>query len=212
MVVVDPPLLADGLPGADRAVLDGERVRLGRVLDELEKPRANAPVVRDEVGDAKRLAIVRPEHDVHPLGQPPLNPPELLGVERELEQEVRLRVPRELRVGDLVRPVRLPLDEVGDAAPPVGVDEDALVDDVVRAGADRVGGDARRALPVAVVGVDDEDALALGAELREVRALVLVALAPDELGLRIVDVRPSELPARDREPERSEVLALEEVV
>jgi hypothetical protein len=39
---------------------------------------------------------------------------------------------------------------------------------------------------------------------------VLVALAPDQLGLRIVDVRPSELPARDREPERRKMLTLEE--
>ena len=52
----------------------------------------------------------------------------------------------------------------------------------------------------------------VGAQLREVGALVLLALAADQLGLRIVDVGPSELPARDREPERREVLALEEVV
>ena len=82
----------------------------------------------------------------------------------------------------------------------------------MRTGADRLGGDAGRALPVAVVGVDDEDALAFGAELREVCPLVRLALAPDQLGLRIVAVRPSQLPASDREPERREVLALEEVV
>jgi len=147
-----------------------------------------------------------------PLGQPTLNPPELLGVEREPEQEVRLRVPSELRVGDLVRPVRLPLDEVGDPAPALGVDEDALINDVVGAGANRIGSDASRAVPVAVVGVDDEDGLALGAQLREVRALVLVALRPDQLHVRIVNVRPSHIPTRDREPEPSEVLALEEVI
>jgi hypothetical protein len=121
-------------------------------------------------------------------------------------------VPSELRVGDLVRPVRLPLDEVGNPAPAVGVDEDALVDDVVRAAPDRVGGDASRALLVAIVGVDDEDTLPLVAQLREVRALVLATLATDELGLQIVLVGPNQLATRDREPERSEVLALEEVV
>jgi hypothetical protein len=68
----------------------------------------------------------------------PLDPPDLLGIEGELKQEVRLRVTRELRVGDLVGAVRPKLDEVRNPAPTVGVDEDALVNDVVRAAADRV--------------------------------------------------------------------------
>jgi hypothetical protein len=77
---------------------------------------------------------------------------------------------------------------------------------------DRVGGDARRAPPVAVVEVDLEGALALRAELREVPLFVRDSLAPNELGVRVVDVRPRKLPMCDRELERCEVLALEEIV
>jgi hypothetical protein len=78
VIVVDPALLANCLPRADLAVRDRVRVRLARVLDKLDDPCAHAPVVGDEVGDAKRLAVVRAEHDVHPIGQPPLHPPQLL--------------------------------------------------------------------------------------------------------------------------------------
>jgi hypothetical protein len=63
-----------------------------------------------------------------------------------------------------------------------------------------------------IVGVDDEHTLRLGAQLREVRALVLLTLPPNQPRLRIVRLRPSQLPARDRKPERSKVLTLEEVV
>jgi hypothetical protein len=91
------------------------------MLSELEKPRPHAPVISDEVGNPERLAIARPQHDVDPLRQPPLHPPQLLGVKGELEQDVRLRMPRQLRIGDLVRPVRLPLDEVRDPTPIVRI-------------------------------------------------------------------------------------------
>jgi hypothetical protein len=86
-----------------------DAVRLARLLDKLEKPRPDAPAVGDEVGDAKRLAIARPEHDVHRSGSRPA-PARLLQLERELE------LPRQLRVRDLAPPVRLPLDEVRTAA------------------------------------------------------------------------------------------------
>ena len=42
--------------------------------------------------------------------------------------------------------------------------------------------------------------------------LVLLALAADEVALRVVALGPSELAARDGELERRQVLALEEVV
>jgi hypothetical protein len=182
------------------------------VLDELEESPPHAPVVGDEIGDVERLAVVGPEHDVHSPRQPPLYAPELLGVERELEQEVRLRVPRQLRVRHLVGSVRLPLDEVRDAAPAIRVDQHALVDDVVAATPDRARGLRGRPLPVAVVGVDLEDRPTFSPKPLEVRALVLLALTPDELRLRIVADRALEVPTCHREPERSQVLAFEEVV
>ena len=98
------------------------------------------------------------------------------------------------------------LDEVGNAAPAAGVDEDALVDDVVRAGANRVGGDARRAFPVAVVRVHYDHALAFCAQLLEVSPLVLLALPPDQVRLQIFDLGPNQLATRDCEPEPREVL------
>src|SRR5215210_5909716 len=39
-----------------------------------------------------------------------------------------------------------------------------------------------------------------------------LTLAPNELRLRIKHLRPSQFPARDREPERREMLALQKVV
>ena len=47
----------------------------------VEKALADAPVV---VEDAVALGLAGAERDVHPLGQPPLEPPDLLGVKAEL--------------------------------------------------------------------------------------------------------------------------------
>ena len=62
----------------------------------------DAAVVGGELGDAERLGLARPEHDVHPLRREALDRLDELGVEAELQQEVRLDAPRELRVRDLV--------------------------------------------------------------------------------------------------------------
>ena len=119
-------------------------------------------------------------------------PRELLVVEAELEDVGRLRVPRELRVERLVAPRaerRRRLDaqqEVGDPAP-AAVDEDALVDDV-GAAAERLLGRGDALVPVAV-GDLDRNVPAFGAELLEVGALVLLALALDQLGLRVATFR-----------------------
>ena len=119
-VVVRVPLrVAAGGEGADRAVLDRPRVRLRLLGDELDQAAADAAEVGVEVGEAEALALLRAEHDVHPLGRAPLDPPELLRVEAELQHRSRLRRARELRVDGLVGAVRLPLEEVGDAAPAV---------------------------------------------------------------------------------------------
>ena len=139
----------------------------------------------------------------------PLDPPELLVVEEELEDVGRLRRARELGVERLVGAVRLAEEEVGDAAP-VLVGEDALVDDVGLAGADRVGGRAGGAVVVAARVVDLEDGLPLGAEALEVGALVLEPLAEDQLRLLVLDLGPLDLAARVRERERRQVLAGEE--
>ena len=41
---------------------------------------------------------------------------------------------------------------------------------------------------------------------------MLLALAPDEVGLRVIDARPRELSTRDLQLERDQVLALKEIV
>jgi hypothetical protein len=202
VVVLRPLPRAAREPVADGAVRDRERVRGRRLSDPVEEPPPDAPEVGVEVAHAVGDALARPEHDVHPLGEPPLNTPDLLGVERELEQVSRLARARELRVGDLVRPVREPLDQVGDPAP-AAVLEGGLVDDL-------------RARPNRRLGLGSvarsRDLASLRADPLEVGRLVLLPLAPNEVGLRVVDDRPSELPARDREVERGQVVALEEIV
>ena len=192
-MVVRLPLLRAALePDADRAVRDRVRVGLRRVGDPVEEAAADAPVVGVEVGDAKARALVRAEDDVHAVGQAALDTADLLAVEGELEQEVRLRRAGELRVGDLVGAVRLPLEEVGDPAPAGGVEEDGLVDDV-GAVAHRLLGGGGRGLPVAVE-LDAGDVEAVGLERGEVGSLMLLALAADEVALRVVALGPPSSP------------------
>ena len=131
------------------------------------------------------------------LRQPPLDPPELLGVEAELEHVRGLGRARELRVHGLVRAVRLALEEVREPAPGA-VGEVRLVDDLRLAGADRLLGEPPRLVGVealVVVGRDADDRASLGDEPREVRGLVLVTLAADEVAVRVVHARPLELAA-----------------
>ncbi len=137
------------------------------------------------------------ELDVEALRQLPLDPPELLGVEAELEHVRRLGRARELRVDGLVRAVRLALEEVREPAPGA-VGEVRLVDDLRLAGANRLLGEPPRLVGVealVVVGRDADDRAPLGDEPREVRGLVLVALAADEVAVRVVHARPLELAA-----------------
>ena len=108
-----------------------DRVRLGRrrVGDEALEPRADAPVVGAEVAGVEGRLVAVAEEDVDALGLAALDARELLVVEEELEDVGGLRGARELGVERLVGAVRLPHEEVGDAAPAV-VGEDGLVDDV----------------------------------------------------------------------------------
>ena len=133
-------------------------------------------------------------------------------VERELENRVRLRAPRELRVPGLVgegaEPGRLvdADEEVGDPAPALGR-EDALVDDV-DACAERLLGAAGSLGEPVLTEADLDDLASLFDEPREEGRLVLVALACDELGVRVVArCRQRHLAALDRRRELGQVRA-----
>ncbi len=103
--------------------------------------------------------------------------------------------------------VSTPLEEVGEPAQ-VAVDQARLVHHVGLAGADRAGGLAGGGVPV-VLEPDLGDDLSRLAKLREVPRLVLLALAPDQASLRIVDLRPRELTALDAELQGGGVRARE---
>jgi hypothetical protein len=76
--------------------------------------------------------------------------------------------------------------------------------------ADRVFGGGGVGLEVGVAR-KLEDALALSAELGQVPGFVLVALAPDQVGLRVVDLRPADIAASDADLEVRQVRAGEVV-
>ena len=209
VVVVAPLLLAALEEDAERAVVD--RVRVGRVavLDRGEEPLLEPVVVGEEVVGPECLPLAEPVDDMHCVWAVALDACELLGVEAELEHVRRLRPSRELRVDDLVRPVRLALEEVGEPAPaPVGVAEDRLVDDVGLARPDGVLGARGGPLPVLLAHVGDLEAAVV--ELLEVASLVLVTLPPNEIPVRIVSERLRNLAAHDGELERRQVRAGEE--
>jgi hypothetical protein len=168
MVVALPLLLAARQELAQRAVLD--RIRVGRraaVLHDGEEALAHAPVVGGEVLGPEALALPGAGNDVHRPRRATRDPRHLLAVEGELEHVSRPSVPSQLRIDDLVGPVRLPLDEVGlPEPPPVG--QDRLVDDVGTA--------KKRSLGRSRIGRLDNVA-ALGAQPREVGGLPLLTLA-----------------------------------
>ena len=208
-VVVPLPLcLAAPKELAERAVDD--RVRVGRpvVLDRVQEPRLDPPVVGEEVVWLEALTLAEPVDDVHARRPAPLDPSELLGVEAELKQVSRFRSARELGVDDVVGPVRLKLEKVREPVPPV-LDKRRLVDDRCPV-ANRLLGSGGGLVPADLMGIRDlGDAIA---ERGEISNLVLVPLPPNEGGVRVGPKRPLELPARNRELKRSEVGAREEGV
>jgi hypothetical protein len=209
VIVLAPARLAALEEVAPRTERHRQRVDVDSRLDRADEPLTDAVVVRKEVVDAQALPLARPEHDVHPRGHPSLDPCDLLGVEAKLEDIGGLRVPRKLRVDDLIASIRLPLCEIGEPAPAV-VDEAGLVDDLGAGSHRRLG---RPGSGVEIPIVRDRDDLAAGSnECREICRLVLFALASDEVGLRILVVGPRELVSRNGELELRQMLALEECV
>ena len=187
-----------------------DRAGLGRrrVGDELLEPRADAPVVGAELLGPKDACSPEPSRTWICRSRS-LDPRELLVVEEELEDVRGLRGARELGVERLVGAVRPAQEEVGDAAPAL-VREDALVDDVGLAVADRLRGRAGGAVAVALGSGISSDGHPLGAQALEVGLLVLEPLAEDQLRLLVLDLGPVELAARVRERERRQVLAGQE--
>ena len=197
MVVGLQPRAAEVPKVADPAVPARPGVRLVLARERVEEPRAHPPVVRLELGDAEALPLAAPVLDVDALDRRALQPLDLLGVEEELEQVRRLGRARELRVDGLVGAGRRALEEVGEPAPaPVGADEVRLVDDLGGALADRLLGEASGIVGLEVlvlVAGHAGDRPPERLEPREVGSLVLVALAADQVDVRVVGVRPLEL-------------------
>ena len=154
------------------------------------------------------MLLARAEDDVDALGLAALEASDLLAVEAELEEEVGLGAPGELRVGDLVAPgaevgraVVYAEEEVGVSGPAV-VEEGALVDDLGAGAHGREGGLCRcaRRRRRSVEGNLD-DVLAGVLQRLEIGRLVLVALASDQVGIGSparLDRRARLAPARGR--------------
>ena len=98
-----PVRLAERAEVADLAVLHRPGLGARRVLDEVFEPPADATVVGAELLRPKGSALAGTEHDVHLFRRLPLNASDLLRVEAELQDVVRLRVPRKLRVDEVVQ-------------------------------------------------------------------------------------------------------------
>ena len=189
---------------ADLAVRARPRLGDRRVGDEPLEPAAESPVVRAELLGAERHALAGAEHDVHEPRGAALDPRDLLRVEAELEDVRGLRVPRELRVDDLVGAVRLELEEVGAPRPAGGVVEDGLVDHVD--GSPRGSGARRRRRRPARRRACRWRAARRGTPPRAPR--------PSAGSGRPAGSRPAAAPARRArlELQRDEMLAVEEVV
>ena len=133
MVVVSAPRGALRGPTAQVAVRTRQRIGIGCSAT-LEERRFEVAIICREVGHAERLLPVIAEHDVHPFGRAALNARDVLAIVRELDDEVRLVLQREFRIGDLVtpRPARArrfrPEQKIG-LTEKRSVEERALIDD-----------------------------------------------------------------------------------
>ncbi len=140
-----------------------------------------------------------------------------VAVEAELEDVRGLLGPGELRIERFVAPgaeLRGPIDLEQEVRtpPPPSVDEGRLGDHLgaFAHGLRGARGGGREVPRLAELDLDDR--AALGPQALEMGALVLRALAGEELGLLVGDVRAGTLAARDLERKRREVGALDVVV
>src|SRR5436190_1931798 len=130
-MVVDLPLsLAELVEVTERAVGNGKRVNVESAVDRVEETCPDAAVIGGKLRRPERFTNAGTEHDVHPLRLTPLNARHLFAVEAKLEDVVRLCMPGELRVRNLVG-VRAEirghvhaLQKVGMPSPPRGIEED----------------------------------------------------------------------------------------
>jgi hypothetical protein len=147
----------------------------------------DAAVVGRELCHPERLALARPQHDVHPLRRRALDQLDELGVEAQLQQEVRLHAPGELRVRHLVAEIAQrrrsldPVQKVAVPAPARAVEQHALVDHLGARLHRRDGFSRARARALqARLALDLHHLPAFLDELRQVALLVLVALPCDQ--------------------------------
>ena len=215
MVLALQPVLAEPPEVAERAVV--ARIGAGRGPGGHRGPEALAhpAEVGGHVGEADGDALAGPEDDVREVGREVLGLFERLAVEGELERVLRTGMPRQLRVQHLVAPGAErrgpvdPLQEVRDS-PPALREEHGLVD-VVRAPPHRLRGAARAGLEVAPGAQTHlDDGAARIVERREERLFVLLALAPEELGIGVLVARPPAFSQGHRQLQLGQVLAGQE--
>jgi hypothetical protein len=200
---------------AERAVVAGIGTRLGPGRHHGAEALANAPVVGRHVGEADGHTLPRPQHDISEIGRYLLDLLDGLAIEGELQRVLRPRMPRQLRIQDLVAPVAQhggpvhALQEVRDPAP-AAREEDGLID-VVGACAHGVGGAPGCCLEVAGgAQVHLDHRAAGGAERVEEGLLVLLALPPEQLGVGVLVARPAAFPEGHGQLQLRQMLAGEE--
>ena len=203
------PRRADLAPAAERAVGAGHRPGRRRRRDEGLEPRPHPPGIGRDVGEADRRPRAVAELDMGVLGRDPLHLGQQVGVERELQHVLRVRLALQLGVGDLVGPGperRRPLDPLEEVAPAApGAAGERALEHHLGAPLERRAGrrDAlrqRHALP------DDlDDAPARGPQPRQVARLVGVAVALQELRVLAVLARRGPPSHHPRQVERRRV-------
>ena len=211
VVVLVPPLLAEREEVAQPAVLDRVRVGLLAVLDSVEEAAAEAPVEGEVVVGQEALELAGAGDDVHVLGHAALDTSDLLGVEAELEDVRGPRVARELRVERLVGAVRLAHDEVGEPTPGA-VNEDGLVDDLATV-AHRLLGLGGGDVPANLPGHRDaENITAVLDQPLKISRLVLIALAANQISVRVRAIWLLDLALSNLDLQRREVCAGKETI
>jgi hypothetical protein len=193
VVVALPLRLAEREEVAESAVLDRVRVSRRAARDCVEEPSAQPPVEGEVVVRVEALGLASAGDDAHRARHRALDARDLLGVEAELDDVSRPSVPRELGVERLVGAIGLANNEVGEPTPGV-VGERRLVDNrrTVAHGAFR---GVSSTVPANLPRLADPDDIV--GERAEVGSLVLLTLAADEVGVRVVAERLWQLLERD---------------